>query len=54
MRVELEVVEWGQDVIRVRIPNDPRLKRGGYYYRVERIVGPYVSSNLFMFLLEKQ
>lgn len=47
MKVEL-------DVIRVRIPNDPRLQmQGAYYYRIERIE-PYESSNLFMFAFENR
>lgn len=51
--VQLEVIDWNQDLIKARIPNDPRLQTGAYYYRVER-VDPYESSNLFMFAFESQ
>jgi hypothetical protein len=52
IKVELEVIEWSKEVIRVRIPDDPRLQMDrAYYYRVERIQ-PQESSNLFMFAFE--
>ncbi len=48
MKVPLEIVEWSPDVIKARIPSDPRLQSGAYHYRVERLES-HESSNLFMF-----
>ena len=49
INVELEVVEWQENKIVVKIPDDPRIQKNlSYYYRVQS--NDYKkSSNLFQF-----
>ncbi len=57
--LDLQVIEWSDDAVTVKIPDDPRIRTGiSYWYRIARIDhfkgGSHIiaGSNLFMFWLE--